>query len=227
MQAKKKLTRKEIKEDKLVTSYYKAYDFVGENKNRILLYAGIFVAIFVAVLLYMNHRASVNEEANLHLGRVMDLYDSGSFLEAIEGRAGTEIMGLRRIVEEYGSTEAGETAKIYLANSYFMLGRNEDAKNAYADYSGSNSMFKATAIAGEAGYYASNNEYGKAADLYKKASRISEDNVNNPDYMLKAAINYMNAGNNEEARELLQSIKRDHNTSAAFRDVDRYLVQVQ
>jgi hypothetical protein len=34
-------------------------------------------------------------------------------------------------------------------------------------------FIKATAIAGQAGYYANKGEYAKAADLYRKASRVS------------------------------------------------------
>jgi tetratricopeptide (TPR) repeat protein len=223
---KKKLTRKEIKEDKLVATYYKAYNYVDENRKQMLIYAGVLLAVVVGVLLYLNYKSSLNEEASLHLGRVMFIYDEGNYLEAIEGRPAQGLLGLQRIVEEYGSTESGETAKIFLANSYFMLGRYEDAKKYYGDYSGGSSIFKAAAIAGEAGFYASNNEHKKAADLYKRASRISEHNAMNPEYMLNAAINYMRAGDNEEAKDLLERIKRNHTASTAFREVDRYLTQI-
>jgi len=147
-------------------------------------------------------------------------------LEAIEGRQGTNIVGLKKIVSEYGSTENGEIAKIYLANSYQMLGNIEEAFKFYEDYGGSNKLFKATALSGEAGYYAYKKEYGKAADLYLSASRVSKENVLNPDYMLKAAINYIDAGNKEEAKDLLETIRKDYQTSTAFREVDKYLTLV-
>lgn len=107
-----------------------------------------------------------------------------------------------------------------------MLGKHDEAVKHYEDYSGDNEIFEATALAGEAGYYAYKNDYKKAADLYLQASRISKANVLNPEYMLKAAINHLNAGNDEEAKEILETIKSDYNTSAAFREVDKYLAQV-
>ncbi len=223
---KKKLSRKEIKKDKLVTSYYESISYFQQNKQKLLIYAGIAAVIVVAVLFYLNHRSQSNEAAGLQLARVIPLYDAGSYLEAIEGRQGTNIVGLKKIVEEYGSTENGETAKIYLANSYLFMGQLEDAFKYYSDYSGSIPMFNAVALAGEAGYFESKGEHKKAADLYRKASRVSEGNVLNPEYMLKAGINYIKGGQNDVAKELLETIKRDYTTSSAARDVDRFLTQL-
>jgi tetratricopeptide (TPR) repeat protein len=223
---KKKLSKREIKEDKLVTTYYKVYNYFNENKNRIGMYAGGLLVVIAAIYFYMNNKAENNLQAGIQLSRVMGLYDAGAYLEAIEGRQGTNIVGLKKIVSDYGSTENGEIAKVYLANSYQMLGNIEEAYKYYEDYSGSSKIFKASALSGEAGYYANKKEYEKAADLYRSASRVSKENVSNPEYMLKAAINYIDAGNKEEAKDLLETIRKDYQTSTAFREVDRYLTLV-
>ena len=224
---KKKLSRKEIKEDKLVSTYYKAYGFFEENRSRVLMGGGILIAIIALVYFYINNRLEDNRIAGTQLARIMQIYDQGSYLEAIEGRSGTNVAGLKKIVEDYGSTENGEFAKIYLANSYCFLGRSEEAIQYYEDYSGGNKVFEATALAGQAGIYESKNDYEKAANFYLKASRVSSDNVLNPEYMLKAGINFMYAGNNEEAKDLFEEIKQDYNTSTAFREVDKYLAQIE
>jgi tetratricopeptide (TPR) repeat protein len=223
---KKKLTKKEIKQDRLVEMYYKSQSFFEEHKNRIFMYAGVLAIVILAVIWFINQRAETNETAGIELSRVMELYDSGSFLEAIEGRQGTDIIGLKRIVDEYGSTENGETAKIYLANSYSMLGKTEEAYKYYKDYNGSIDMYKATSFAGQASYHAVNEEYDEAANLYNRAAMVSKENVQRPEYLLQAAINYINAGNQSEAKELLQIIKDDYKTSSAFASVDRYLTQI-
>jgi len=223
---KKKISKREIKEDKLVTTYYQALNYFQENKNRLGYYVGGLLVVIAVIYFYMNNKAENNKQAGIQLSRVIGLYDAGSYLEAIEGRQGTNIVGLKKIVAEYGSTENGETAKIFLANSYQMLGNVEEAFKYYEDYSGSNETFKATALAGEAGYYAYKGNFEKAADLYLSASRISKANVLNPDYMLKAAINYIEAGKKEDAKDLLEIIRKDYQTSTAFREVDKYLTLV-
>jgi len=222
----KKLSRKEIKEDKLVEYYYKSQSFFEENKNKVLMYAGILAAVIVAIYFYTDYRASQNTKADALLGNIMEVYDSGSYLEAIEGRKETKVLGLKQIVADYGSTENGETAKIYLANSYLSLGKTDEALKYYEDYSGSLDIFKSAALAGQASIISSKNEYGKAADLYMKASKISKTNSMNADYILQAAINYFDAGDKEQAKTLLQTIRDDYKTSTAFAQVDKYLSQL-
>ncbi len=223
---KKKLSKKQIKEDKLVLTYYKALNYFQENQSRIIIYGIAFIALVVLVFVYLQGKAQNNLKASNELANVMNLYDNGSYLEAIQGRPGTTMIGLKKIVEDYGSTENGETAKIYLANSYFMLDKIDDAFKYYKDYNGSIDIFKAAALAGQAGYYAYKNDFEKAADLYMQASRVSNQDVSNPDYMLKAGINYIKAGKKDNAKDMLEKIKKDYTSSTAFREADKYLAQI-
>ena len=223
LQKKKKLSKKEIKEDKLITYYYSAESFFNKYKNKILPYAGVVLIAVVAVYFYLNQKSESNEKAGIELSRIMNVFNQGSYLEAIEGKQGTNIIGLKKLVEDYGSTENGETAKIYLANCYSYLGNYDEAIKYYEDYSGSIDYFKAASLAGRAGYYASKKEYEKAADLYLEASKLSKVNSQNPDYLLNAGINYFLANNKDEAKILFEKIKEDYTTSVAYREVDKYL----
>ena len=44
--------------------------------------------------------------------------------------------------------------------------------------------------------------------------------------MLKAGINYIKAGKKDEAKDVLEKIKKDYTTSTAFREADKYLALV-
>jgi len=226
LQKKKKLSKKEIKEDKLINFYKSAVVFFEKYKNKILTYAGVVVVVAAAVYFYVNQKSESNEKAGLELSRIMPVYDQGSYLEAIEGKQGTNIIGLKRLVEEYGGTENGETAKIFLANCYTFLGNQEEAFKHYKDYSGSIDYFEATALAGQAGYFASKQDFEKAANLFLQASKSSKINSQNPDYLLNAGIYYLKAGEKEEAKILFDRIKEEYSTSLAYREVDKYLSQV-
>jgi tetratricopeptide (TPR) repeat protein len=133
---------------------------------------------------------------------------------------------LKKIVDEYGSTENGEAAKIYLANCYSFLGKQEDALGYYEDYGGNIDYFKAAALAGRAGYYESKGDYEKAANLYSEASTLSEINAQNADYLLKSGICYIKTGDIEEAKIMFDKIKEDYPTSLANREADKYKSQV-
>lgn len=226
LQKKKKLTRKEIKEDKLVSVFYKSQSFFEENKNRLITYGLVLAAVVLAVYFYINQKKADNEAASVALSKVMKIYDSGSYLEAIEGIQGADVKGLKQIVEEFGSTENGETAKIYLANAYSYLGKYDEAIKYYEDYDGSVDYMKAAALAGRAGYFASKNEYEKAAGLFNEAAGVSKVNGENPDYLLNAGINYLKAGKKDEAKNIFHNIKDNFQSSTITREADKYIAML-
>jgi len=155
------------------------------------------------------------------------LYDAEQYRNAIDGSDAAKIKGLQYIVDNYGSSDNGETAKIYLANSYYILSDFEKAKEYYRSYSGSIDLFKATASAGYASCLEVENKIEEAADYYVDAAEFDSSNPLNADYMLNAAINYLETGNNNKAEELLKSIKKDYRMSVAARQVDRYLAVIK
>ena len=223
----KKISRKKVKEDKLVTFYSKTLEFYEKYQTKIIIAVGAIAVVILAMVLYSNKMEQDNLTATTELSRVIPLYESGSYQEAIDGTPGTNVVGLKEIVDQYGGTEQGEVAKIYLANSYMYLGKIDEALEAYNDYSGSNKLFKAAALAGKAGCYASKGEYGKAADYYEDAANVSENNASNPDYLLKAGINYIEVDKNENAKTVLERIKKDYSSTIYLSNADRYLALIK
>jgi tetratricopeptide (TPR) repeat protein len=225
--ARKKISKREIKEDKLVTSYYKFYNFFMENQAKFLIGIGVVAVVVVAYFLYSNKVSNDNKAAAALVAKVTPLLESGSYKVAIEGVPAQNIAGLKKIVDEYGSSEEGELAKILLANAYSVTGKTEDAYELYDDYSGSNYLLKATALAGKAGILESKKEYEEAADLYLKASKIGKANPSNAEFILKAGIAYIKSGKKDEAKELFETIKKDYPTAVPYMDLEKYFVQAE
>lgn len=223
---RKKITKKQIKEDKLVTVYYTVKNLVLEYQAKILIGVAAVALVVIAGILFANKSMNDNKKAAVLLAKVIPLYESTAFKEAVDGQPSSNTIGLKSIVKEYGSSENGETAKIYLGNAYLMLGKSDDAYKAFDDYSGANSLFKSTALAAKAGILESKKEFDKAADLYKDAAMISKTNPANADYLLRAGIIILNSGKKEEAKTIFDMIKNDYKNSAAFSEVDRYLIQI-
>jgi len=227
LKKRKKITKHNIKEDKLITTFNNTLAFVDEYKSKIMLYGGITLVAAFLIIFFVNRNIQHNQKAGLELSRMIGIYDNGSYLEAINGKLGTNFLGFKKIVEEYGSTENGEIAKIYLANSYSLLGKYEDAYKIFKDYSGSINMYKAASLAGQADYFVANKDYEEAAELYNNASLVSELNALNPEYLLKAGINYLKIGNKAKAKELFNLIKVNYKTSGVANQVDKYLAQAE
>ncbi|GAB4131338.1 MAG: tetratricopeptide repeat protein [Ignavibacteriales bacterium] len=221
---RKKITKKQIKEDKLVTSYYEAKTFYQENQSKILIGLGVIAFVIVAIIWYSNKSSENNTLASVELNKVMPLYDSGAYQEAIDGKTGTNILGLKKIVDSYSGSENGELARIYLANAYYFLGKFDEALENYEDYSGSNELLTAAALAGTAACYEAKEKYEDAAHYYEKAFKVNEYNSQNAEYLLKAGADYIKVQKFEEAQAAFDIIKEKYKTTQAFRELDRYLV---
>lgn len=227
LKKKKKLTKRAIKEDKLVTSFNNTLTFIDEYKSKIIFFGSITLVAAFLTIFFVNRNIQQNQQAGLELSRMFKVYDNGSYLIAINGKPGTNLVGLKKIVEDYGGTEKGETAKIYLANSYSLLGKYEEAYKYFKDYDGNINMYKAASLAGQGNYYASKKDYAKAADYFEKAAHVSELVALDPEYLLKAGINYLLVGNKTKAKEVFNEIKTGYKTSLVSNQVDKYLAQAE
>ncbi|MDI6766615.1 MAG: tetratricopeptide repeat protein [Bacteroidota bacterium] len=230
LKPKKKLTKKEMKQDTLITSYAKVTSFYYENKKYINYAITGLVVIVIAIIIYTNNRRANNEKAATELGKVFSIYDAGTsdprqFQIAIDGQPERGIMGLRAIVDNYGSSPSGDVARFYLANAYLNLGNYDGALKHFKSFDGDNDMLAASAIAGIGTCYEAKGDFEKAASNYEKAARSVADKSAAPDHLLNAARCYGLAGDKEKAISLFKRIKKDFPKSSAARDVDRYIAQ--
>lgn len=219
--------KQEIKPSSMTARYYEVVDWIERSKKEVAIASVVIVVAIAAYFLTGYYKGIDNEKASLELAKVMSIYDSGSYIEAIDGRPTANVKGLKSLVETYSGTENGEAARIYLANSYYALGKYAQAREQYDEYSGSNELLKATALAGLAACYEAEKKPEEAAEYYLKASDVTEDMVFKPQYLLFAGINYLEAGNSAEAKKIFKLVKKDYSKSAFVRDIDRYLAQVQ
>lgn len=219
---KKKITKKVIQEDKLVTSFFKTQGFFKDNQQNLLIGLGVIAAVILAVFWYNSKVDDDNLQATTQLAAVIPFYDSGQYQKAIDGEPGTNIVGLASIVDNFGSTEQGEVAKMYLANSYYSLGNYQKAKEYYSDYSGKSDLFKASSIAGKAACDEMLGNYSEAAEEYKKASSIVKVETQAASYLLNAGKNYLKSNSEDKAKEAFELIKDEYKNTNAARELDRF-----
>lgn len=223
---KKKLTKKELQEDTLVTSFYKTQEFVEEHKQKLIIGIGALAVLILAITWFVNKKSEDNLIAAAKLSQIVPAFEQGQFQKAIDGEPGTQLEGFKSIVDEFDGTEQGELAKIYLANSYYSLGKYDDALEAFSDYSGDSKIHQATAYAGMAACYEMSNDFGKAADYYKKAANYYILKSQSSEFLLNAGINYIKSGQKDNAKEVLEMIKKDYKSTNAAREVEKYLSQI-
>ena len=227
LRAKKKISQRVIKQDALVTTYFKAQVWYDENKKRVSTAAGIVAVLAVALWFYSNNMRANDDRATSELAKVFTFYDNGQYQIAINGIPEKNVTGLQSIVDNYGSTKAGNIAKFYLANAYYNSQNYDKALQYFSDFSGGgNALVENSAIAGIGACYEAKGDFKKAAENYEKAALKNSEDPNAADNLVNAARNFGKSGDKNRAVELLKKVKKDYPTSTAARDVDRYLAEV-
>jgi tetratricopeptide (TPR) repeat protein len=225
LKPKKKITKKEIKEDRLVTSYFEATTWYQNNKKIVNGALTGLVVLAIVIVAYLNNVNSNNQKATADLGKILSYYDQGKYDIAINGNLQENVRGLQSIVDDYGSTKAGGLATFYLANSYFAQGNYDKALKCYQNVNVGDDMVAASALSGAASCYEAKGDHAKAASTFENAAFKSAKDVNVSENMFHAAQNYLAAGNKEKASELFKKVKKDFPASSVARDIDRWIAQ--
>ena len=226
LQPKRKITKKEMKEDALITTYVRATTFYEDNKKNINIGVTTLIVIVAALFIYTKTRNADNEKATTELAKVYSYYDNAQYQIAIDGVRERNIPGLTSIVDNYGSTHAGNMAKLYLADCYFNLRKFNDALKEYEDFSPDGELLTVTRYAGMGSCYETMGKYKDAATNFEKAASKYSSDVSAAENFNAAARNYAAAGEKEQALELYRKIKRSYPTTSFAREADRYIAEL-
>jgi tetratricopeptide (TPR) repeat protein len=224
LKARKKITHKEIKKDKLVTGYFEARNWLDndDNKKKLYIGVGVLIALVVVGFLYFNNKSAKNEEAEVKLSSVIILYEQGKYPEAVNGDPTTNTTGLANIVNEYGSTESGETAKLYLGNCYFNMKDYDNALKQFDDYGGDNDIVKASCISGMGAVYEAKGDLKKAGEYFEKAANVNKGVVINQENLFYAIRSFTNAGDKENAKRVFSKLKEQYPKSKYINESKRF-----
>jgi tetratricopeptide (TPR) repeat protein len=225
LKPQKKISRREIKEDKLITAYFEARGWMERNTKILSYIAVALVGVVVIGFLWNKNRSESNDKATAMLAKVTPYYDQGRYDLALNGVPQEGTQGLQAIVDESGSTKAGQLAKLYLANSYYAIKNYDKALEYYDDINVSDKLVSASAIAGAAACYEAKGDLGKAASYFEKAASKNMTLMQAPENLQRSAVNYAAVGKKEKAIELLQTLKKEFPTSTYARDVDRFIAE--
>lgn len=200
-------------------------DFVKKNRNVLL---GLFVVIAAAIvggLLYYNYRSSQNEEAQAAMFQAVNYFEADSLNVALKGDG--QYKGFVSIVDDYGSTEAGNLARFYTGVIYLKQGKYQEALNYLEDFKSNDLILqgRAFSLQGDA-----NLELGKkqeAAELYMKAADYNTNEFFSPQYLLKAGIAYEENNNYSAAAEAYDRIINNFANAPEVNDAKKYKARAE
>ena len=138
---------------------------------------------------------------------------------------GADYEGFEAIIDQYGSTDAGNLAKAYAGICYFKLGENEKALNLLKSFSGSDEMIS-PAITGLIGdCYVNMGNVKEGISYFEKAANQANNEVISPAYLKKAGIAYESLKQYGDAVKVYTTIKEKYFNSMEAADIDKYIAR--
>lgn len=207
--------------------------WVQKNSKPLIIGIGVLVAVVLGYLGYVNFVQEPKEiEAANELAYPKSFFDqaeSGSatvgidslYVLALNGADGK--YGLIDIIDNYGSTNAGNLAKYMAGISFLKTNDYLNAERYLNDFSTDDEILGAIAQGNLGDLYSDTNQPEEAIESYIKAANFKSNEFTSPLYLFKAGNIAMDLGNFKKAEELFTQIKNEYPNSDEGAKINIYL----
>ena len=195
----------------------KAEAFFEKYKKAIIICVVALILIVVGAILFNNYYLEPREdEASTELAKSQELFAQDQFDKALAG--------FQKVANEYGSTDAGNLAQLYIGLCQANLGKWQEAVNALESFSGKGDAMISPAAEGALGNaYANLNQLDKAVEHLKKAAKMADNNSLSPTFLIQAGEILESQGKKDEALKLYQEVKEKYFNSMQYQTIDAYI----
>ena len=212
----------------VVEAVSKTEQFFQENGKKVII--AVVAVVLVAVAGYLYKSVVVDGNAEKASELIIDAQDrfgveNPDFALALNGDENGA--GFLDVVEQYGSTPAGNLAKHYAGICYLRLGDLENAEKYLAMYDAVDELPGEVVNAQNWGLRGDiaveNGDYQTAVAHYKKAVAASKNIYTAPLYLYKQVLAYVALGDKAGAQQCLDALQADYNTSSEAREAEKVL----
>ncbi len=197
--------------------------FIEKNLKKILIVLAAAIVVVAGIFIWRNHQQKQNAEAADLLAKSQVAFAQEQYEQALNGD-GAQSMGFLKIIDEYGSTDAGNLAKAYAGICYAELNKVDDAIKMLESFSTKDDqMVSPSAIAALGNCYVKKGDTQKGIDLLLKAAKTADNDAVTPVFLLQAGQLYESLNQQDKALELYQQIKDKYFRSPLSAEIDKYI----
>lgn len=203
MPAPKKLTKEELREDRVATALKELVELGERNLKWVVGVAIVAAVAVVAVVLFLQTRARAEETASATMAQAEARYFAGNYAEALTQ--------FETVANNYGSTRSARLAPLFAGNCQLALGNPAEAEKQFRSFlsnPGSGPNRQAAAHRALAASLADQKKPGEAAEEYQRAAQV-EGNLLAADDWMAAGNAFGEAGRWAEAAEAYQKVIQD------------------
>ncbi len=218
---RKKMTKKEIKEDKFVEVALSAKAYVEDNYKQVsIIVASIFGIILLIMVWNYVHKQNIVKSSAI-LGKAQLEYQNLNYSKAKEF--------IIQLKDEYPGTDASDQGTFLYANLLYQEKKYDEAKELFKEfidsYSGSN-ILVASGYAGYAACLEKEGNYEEAAEYYIRAQKKAKDFIEASNYLYLAGLNYTAVNEYDEAKDAFKKIVDEYESSERQSDAKAKLIML-
>ncbi len=190
--------------------------------NSILLGALVLV---VGVYAYNNFlQKPKNQKANDAIFMAQQYFAMDSMNLALNGDGNN--YGFLKIIDKYGSTDAGNLAKFYAGRILVGQGEFDKGIKYLKDFDGAGTLAETIKLGTLGDAHMELGKTKEAIDYYKQATADKNDIYLTPLYLERMAIALEQGGDTAKAIEIYKRITTEFATSAQSRNAEKYLARL-
>lgn len=200
--------------------------FLEANQKLIGIVIGAIVVVAVGYFglnkLYLEPR---QKQAQEQMFAAQNYFEKDSFNLALNGDGSNP--GFLDIIDDFGSTKAGNLSHYYAGISYLHMGKYEDAINSLKKFDTDDLLLGPISVGAQGDAQLELGKTDKALDLYTQAYKMNENELTTPVYMLKAGELLENTSKPEAALKIYETIKLKFPETTEGRSIDKYIARVK
>ncbi len=211
--------------DVLAEQLTKSEQFLEDHKIAVFSIAGVLAILLASYFGYNYYIDSQNSLAQDEMFQAVYYYEQDSLDLALNGDG--NYYGFIDIIENYGSTNAGNLANFYVGSIYMKKESYASAVPFLKDFSSSDYVIQARAYSLLGDAYMQQEDFNEAANYYAKAIAYKPNEYFTPVYLLKAGLAYEKLENFSKAAEQYEAIVKNYAKSNEVDKAKKYKARLQ
>jgi len=208
--------------------------WVEKNQNFIL---GIVGAIAICVLGYLAYEQFIQKpketEAMNEMFQAQSYYEMALTAEAKDSlynlalNGGEGKYGFIDIIDNYGSTDAGNLANYYAGMAYLNIKKYQEAIDHLDNFSSDDDMLGPIAKGAIGDAFVQLEQNDEALKYYEEAANMRDNEFTTPRFLLKAGITALQVGDRDVALKHFGKISEMYPNSQEAKKADLYVGQAE
>jgi tetratricopeptide (TPR) repeat protein len=203
----------------------KSEQFLEDNKIAVFSIAGLLAILLAGYFGYNYYMDSQNSLAQDEMFQAVYYYEQDSLDLALQGDG--NYYGFLDIIDNYGSTTAGNLANFYVGSIYMKKGTYSSAVPFLEDFSSSDYVIQARAYSLLGDAYMQEDNFSDAASFYSKAAAYKPNEYFTPVYLLKAGLAYEKLEDFGNATKQYETILKEYGKSNEATKAKKYKARLQ